>query len=103
MKKIEIIRKSNLNGWMEKLRLIWETKIAYHIQKQIHKNKISRDIGSFWKARKGKLGKVRDYTNSIKESKNFFNKYFSNNKRQKSSIGPLHEEGEIIKIDIEIV
>ena len=33
---------------------------------------------------------------------NFF-KYFNNNKKQKSSIGPLHEEGEIITTDIKIV
>ena len=37
----------------------------------------------------------------IKVSKKFF-KYFSNNKKQKSSIVPLNEEGEIITIDIEI-
>ena len=36
-----------------------------------------------------------------KNSKNFF-KYFSNNKKQKNIIGPLHEEGDIITTDIKI-
>ena len=48
-----------LNGKIK--RLIRETKITYEIQKQIHQRKISRYIGNFCKARKGKLGKVRDY------------------------------------------
>ena len=41
-----------------------------------------------------------ELANSIKDNKNFF-KYFSNNKKQKSSIGPLHEERDII-IQVEI-
>ena len=42
-------------------RVIRETKIAYQIQKTNSSKKISRYIGNFYKARKGKLGKVRDY------------------------------------------
>ena len=40
-----------------------------------------------------------ELANSIKDTKNFF-KYFSNNKKQKSGIGLLHEEGENITTDI---
>ena len=39
--------------------------------------------------------------NSIKDRKNIF-KYFSNNKKQKRSVGPLHEEGDIITTNMEI-
>ena len=56
------MKKKNQNNkvkpkWMdgEIKRLISETKIAYQIQKQIHQKKIIRDIGNFYKARKGKL------------------------------------------------
>ena len=49
--------------------------------------------------KKGEIKKSKrlcriELANIIKDSKNFF-KYF-NYKNQKSSIGPLHEEGEII-------
>ena len=50
-------------------------KLKYHSRpkKQIHQKKISRDIGRFYKARKGKLGKVRDCeikaVNSVTDSK----------------------------------
>ena len=47
-------------------------------------------------AKKGEIRKNKrlceiELENSVKDSKHFF-KYFSNNKKQKSSIGPLHEE-----------
>ena len=56
-------------------------------------------------SKKGEIRKSKrlcetELANSIKDSKNFF-KYFSNNKKQKSSIGPLHEEGDVTT-DIEI-
>ena len=37
----------------------------------------------------------------MKDSKNF-SKYFNNNKKQKSNIGSLHEEGGIIATDMKI-
>ena len=47
---------------------------------------------------KKRLCKI-ELVNHIKYSKNFY-KYFSN--KNKSSIDPLHEEGDIITTDIEI-
>ena len=42
-----------------------------------------------------------ELANSIKYSKHF-KQYFGNNYKQKSSIGPLHEEGDIITTGTEI-
>ena len=56
--------------------------------------------------KKGEIRKSKrlfeiELANSIKDCKNFF-KYFSNNKKQKGNIGPLHKEGENITTDIEV-
>ena len=79
--------------------LLEKPKQHIRFKKQIHQKKISRYIGNLCKARKGKLGKVRvceiELANNIKDSKQFF-QYFSNNKKQKSNIGPMLEEGNII-------
>ena len=50
--------------------------------------------------RKNKTLHEKGLTNIIKDSKNFFESF--RNKKQKNSIGPLHEEGDIIITDIEI-
>ena len=56
------------------------------------------------KKKKGEIRKSRrlweiELANSIKDRKNF--KYFSNNKKQNSSIGPLHLESDIITTNME--
>ena len=86
---------------MEKLRLIRETKMAYQIQKTNSSEENCQKDRQVLQINKGEIRKNQrlcgiELANSIKDNKNFF-KYFINNKKQKSSIGPLHEEGEIIK------
>ena len=83
--------------------LIRETKIVYQIQK------INSSEEKYWQLLQSKKGQIRKskrlydikIRNGRKDSKNFF-KHFTNNKKQKSSIGPLHEEREVIATDIDI-
>ena len=80
-------------------RLLRETKRAYQVQKT-NSSEDQQRYRQLLQSKKGQIRKSKrlceiELANSIKGSKIFF-KYFSNNKRQKCSIGTLHEEGEII-------
>ena len=93
-----------MNGEIKKR--IRETKITYQIQKTNSSEENHQRFRQLFKRKKGETRKSKrlceiELANSIKGSKNVF-KYIRNNKKQKSSIGKLQEEGENITIDIEI-
>ena len=48
-----------MDEWGKLKDLLEKPKKSSKFKKQIHQKKISRDKGSFCKARKGKIGKVR--------------------------------------------
>ena len=83
-----------------------ETKIAHQIHNTISSEENHQRYRQPLQSKKGETRKSKrlceiESANSIKDSKKFL-KYFSNNKKQKSSIGPLHKKGDMITGDIEI-
>ena len=106
MKKIRNnkgVKSKWMNGGIR--RLIRDTKIAYQIQKTNSTEENHQRYRQILQSKKGEIRKSKrlceiKLANNIKDSKNFF-KYFSNNKKPKSSIGPL-QEGENITANIDI-
>ena len=104
IRKNKKVKPKWMNGEIK--RLIKETRKAYQIQKSNSSEENQQRFRQLLHTKKGEIRKSKrlceiELANNIKDSKQFF-KYFSNNKKQKSSIGPLLEEGNIISTDIEI-
>ena len=99
MKKItnnKEVKPKWINGEIKKI--IRETKIAYQIQKTNSSEEIQQRYRQLLQSKKGEIRKRKSLweiklANSIKDNKIFLLKYLSNNKKQKSSIGSLHEWG----------
>ena len=89
-----------------KIICIREIRKVYQIQKTNLTDGNEQRFRQFLHTTKEEIRKNKrvckiELANSIQDCKGLF-KYFSNNKKHKSSIGPLMEEGDIIATDIEI-